>query len=208
MYTCQINNSQTNSINSNHINIDLSKYKKINSKTNVELYKETSSNNDGYYIEFKIENNKYNLEQLIETSIINMLKEFNKDLVEDFIIQENENKDSGTIEIYLHSPNKDMGISKKFIKGVFSLKKENSIMNFTCKSVETNDSLVINNQKYKKITLENFEACIDCQNQHSCIFSIKFNINIHEDLPIYMLNMRGIMIAKICNNLKMFIEKM
>ena len=50
MYTCQINNSQTNSINSNHINIDLSKYKKINSKTNVELYKETSSNNDGYYI--------------------------------------------------------------------------------------------------------------------------------------------------------------
>lgn len=208
MYTCQINNSQTNSINTNPINIDLSKYKKINSKTNVELYKETSSNNDGYYIEFKIENNKYNLEQLIETSIINMLKEFNKDLVEDFIIQENENKDSGTIEIYLHSPNKDMGISKKFIKGVFSLKKEASIMYFTCKSVETNDSLIINNQKYKKITLENFEAHIDCRNPHNCIFSMKFNINIHEDLPIYMLNMRGIMIAKICNNLKMFIEKM
>ena len=101
-----------------------------------------------------------------------------------------------------------MGISKNFIKCIFSLKKENSIMNFTCKSVETNDSLIINNQKYKKITLENFEACIDCQNKHSCIFSIKFNINIHEDLPIYMLNMRGIMIAKICNNLKMFIEKM
>lgn len=208
MYTCQINNNQTSLINTNPINIDLSNYKKINSKTNVELYKEISSNNDGYYIEFKIQNNKYNLEQLIETSIINMLKEFNKDLVEDFIIQENENKDGGTIEIYLHSPNKDMGISKKFIKGVFALTKETSIINFTCKSVETNDSLIINNQKYKKITLENFEAHIDCRNQHNCIFSMKFNINIHEDLPIYMLNMRGIMIAKICNNLKLFIEKM
>lgn len=213
MYTYEMNNATnhhelTSKRSSNLLNIDLKQYKAINSKTNVVLYKEIAANSDGYYIEFTIANNSYNLEQLIETSIINMLKEFNKELVENFIIIENENKDAGTIEIYLHSPNRDMGISKKFIKGVFSLKKENSVMVFKCKSVETNDVLMINNEKYKKITLENFEAVIDCQNKQKCTFSMKFNIDIHEDLPIYMLNMRGIMIAKICNNLKMFIEKM
>lgn len=213
MYTCKMNdtikqNELTSIHNSNFLDIDLKKYKKINSKTNVALYKEIASGSDGYYIQFTIENNNYNLEQLIETSIISMLKEFNKDLVENFIIDENLNKDAGTIEIYLHSPNKDMGISKKFINGVFSVSKENSVINFECKSTKTDDLLLRNNNMYKKITLENFKANIDCQNKQKCVFSMLFNIDIHEDLPIYMLNMRGIMIAKICNNLKLFIEKM
>ena len=208
MYTCEMENSEINSINTDISAIDLTNYKKIDSKTSVDLYKEQSSKSDGYYIQFKIENIKYNLEQLIETSIVNMLKEFNKDLLENVRIQENENKDGGLIEVYLHSLKKNMGISKKFIKSVYSVKKENSIINFTCKSIPTDDYLNMNNSKYKKITLENFEAYVNCRNKYSCIFSVKFNINIHEDLPIYLMNMRGIMIAKICNNLKLFIEQM
>ena len=213
MYTCEMRESEENteSTPTNMINIDMDKYKKINSKTNnVELYKQKNIDNDGYFIRFSIKNDKYDLEQLIETSIINMLKEFNKDLLEDFIIEENEAKDAGTIMIYLHSPNKDMGISKKFIEASFTVEKKDSVILFKCSSSSssfpTNDVLIKNNQKYKKITLENFEAHIDCRNKHDCSFSMCFNIDIHEDLPIYMLNMRGIMIAKICNNLKTFIE--
>jgi hypothetical protein len=192
----------------NLLNINLNNYQKINSKTQIDLYKSKSVDTNGYYIQFTIKNNKYDLEQLIESSIINMLKEFNKDLLENVSIQENENKGGGVIEIYLHSLKKNMGISKKFIKSSYSVKKENSIMFVTCKSLPTDDYLQINNSKYKKITLENFEAVVDCKNKHNCLFSIKFNINIHEDLPIYMMNMRGMVIAKICDNLKLFIEQM
>ena len=192
----------------NLLNINLNDYQKINSKTQIDLYKSKSVDTNGYYIQFTIKNNKYDLEQLIESSIINMLKEFNKDLLENVNIQENESNDGGLIEVYLHSLKKNMGISKKFIKSSYSVKKENSIIFVTCKSLPTDDYLHLNNSKYKKITLENFEAVVDCQNKHNCLFSIKFNINIHEDLPIYMMNMRGMVIAKICDNLKLFIEKM
>ena len=206
MYGCE---NANNGNESAKINIDINDYKKINSKTNIDLYKNKNVSKDEYYINFTIQNNKYDLEQLIETTIINMLKEFNKDLLEDFIIEENETKNGGIIKVYLHSPNKDMGISKKYIHGVFSVEKENSVIHFKCNTEpsQTNgvDVIYVNGQKYKKI-LENFEARIDCRNKHHCVFSMLFNINIHEDLPIYMLNMRGIMIAKICNNLKTFIE--
>lgn len=232
MYGCENVNNDNKNQSAKHgnskididIDININDYKKINSKTNIDLYKNKNLGKDEYYINFTIQNNKYDLEQLIETSIINMLKEFNKDLLEDFIIEENEVKtgdksyNNGTIKVYLHSPNKDMGISKKYIHGVFSVEKENSIIHFKCNSESDSksdpsqnngdDVIYVNGQKYKKITLENFEARIDCRNKHHCVFSMLFNINIHEDLPIYMLNMRGIMIAKICNNLKMFIEQM
>jgi len=210
MYTCEMNNEtkKKNIDILNLLNINLNNYQKINSKTQIDLYKSKSVDTNGYYIQFTIKNNKYDLEQLIESSIINMLKEFNKDLLENVSIQENENKGGGVIEIYLHSLKKNMGISKKFIKSSYSVKKENSIMFVTCKSLPTDDYLQINNSKYKKITLENFEAVVDCKNKHNCLFSIKFNINIHEDLPIYMMNMRGMVIAKICDNLKLFIEQM
>ena len=210
MYTCEMNNETiTNNTDIlNLLNINLNNYQKINSKTQIDLYKNKSIDTNGYYIQFTIKNNKYDLEQLIESSIVNMLKEFNKDLLENVSIQENENKNGGVIEVYLHSLKKNMGISKKFIKSSYSVKKENSILYVTCKSLPTDDYLQINNSKYKKITLENFEAVVDCQNKHNCLFSVKFNINIHEDLPIYMMNMRGMVIAKICDNLKVFIEQM
>ena len=131
------------------IDININDYKKINSKTNIDLYKNKNVGKDEYYINFTIQNNKYDLEQLIETSIINMLKEFNKDLLEDFIIEENEVKtgdksyNDGTIKVYLHSPNKDMGISTKYIHGVFSVEKENSVIHFKCNSdsSQNNDSI-------------------------------------------------------------------
>lgn len=209
MYTCEMNNESKKNIDVlNLLNINFNDYQKINSKTQIDLYKSKSLDTNSYYIQFTIKNNKYDLEQLVELSIIDMLKEFNKELLENVNIQENESKNGGLIEVYLHSLKKNMGISKKFIKSSYSVKKENSILFVTCKSLPTDDYLQINNSKYKKITLENFEAVVDCQNKHNCLFSIKFNINIHEDLPIYMMNMRGMIIAKICDNLKLFIEQM
>ena len=212
MYTCEMNNETDNIKRDrtifNLLNINLNDYQKINSKTQIELYKNKSLDTNGYYIQFTIKNNKYDLEQLIESSIVNMLKEFNKELLEGVNIQENANKDGGTIEVYLHSLKKNMGISKKFIKSSYSVQKEKSMIILTCKSLPTDDYLQLNNSRYKKITLENFQAVVDCQNKHNCLFSVKFNINIHEDLPIYMMNMRGMVIAKICDNLKLFIEQM
>ena len=209
MYTCEMNTETKKNIDVlNLLNINLNDYQKINSKTQIDLYKNKSNDINDFYIQFTIKNNKYDLEQLIESSIINMLKEFNKDLLENVNIQENESKDGGIIKVYLHSLKKNMGISKKFIKSSYSIKKENSILFVKCKSLPTDDYLQINDSKYKKITLENFEAVVDSKNKHNCLFSMKFNINIHEDLPIYMMNMRGMILAKICNNLKLFIEQM
>lgn len=209
MYTCEMNNETKKNIDVlNLLNINFNDYQKINSKTQIDLYKSKSIDTNSYYIQFTIKNNKYDLEQLVESSIIDMLKEFNKELLENVNIQENESKNGGLIEVYLHPLKKNMGISKKFIKSSYFVKKENSILFVTCKSLPTDDYLQINNSKYKKITLENFEVVVDCQNKHNCPFFIKFNINIHEDLPIYMMNMRGMIIAKICDNLKLFIEQM
>ena len=190
-------------------NFDVSKYKKINSKTGVSLYKKNETNTDEYYLRFTIENSKYDLKQLIKTSMITMLKQFNKELLEDFVMNNNITNDGGSMDIYLHSPNKDMGISKKFIKTNFSLIENNSIMVVNAESNSHNEDVIhYNNNKYEKITLKSFEAEIDCSDIHSCKFTISFNIDIHEELPIYMINMRGILIAKICDNLKKFIEQM
>lgn len=199
------------------INVNLSKYQLVKNKMNIALYR-NKTETDSYFIHFEIKNDKYDLKQLVLTSIISMLKEFNKDLVEDFIIEENKTSNDGTMFLLLKSPNKDMGISNKFIKGDFKVEQNDSIIYFSsvsssetsCKSHSERafETITIDNKKYDEITLKFFQAVIDCRNKHSCVFTMHFNIDIHEDLPIYMQNMRGMMIAKICYNLKSFIEKM
>lgn len=202
--------SEINSVNSiNSIyNLNIDNFKQINSKTTVKLYKNKNNNSSEYYLEFDIANTKYDLYTLIKTSIVTMLKEFNKDIIEDFIINENEDKTGGIINIYLHSINKDMGISKKYLSTNFSLVEKDSKIHVKSQLKDNENVIYKNNEKYKKITLNDFEAIIDYSNIHSSKFSILFDIDIHEDVPIYMINMRGLLIAKICNNLKNFIEKM
>jgi hypothetical protein len=216
MYSNKTNNGSNNGSNSelnsdlnNPLNINISEYKSVKNKFNIQMCKK----DDNYFIHFTISNTKYNLNQLIETSIIDMLKNFNADLIEDFILEKtitNENTENGNMLLLLHSPRKDMGISKKFIKSTYSIQTNDNVKRFSCCSdpYSNEDSLQIENKSYNKITLKSFDALIDTTNVNSAVFSMHFNIDIHEDLPIYMLNMRALIIANICNNLKTFIENM
>jgi len=199
MYSTSFSNNENNEIKSikNNLNIDLKKH------TNI----------DHYILNFNISNSNYNLDVLIKDSFINMFKQFNIDLTDSVFIDE-ENK---VFVIYFKSFNSDLGIPKKFMLAKFNIDIDDELSKMKCictpvKSEEENSILSnifpINKKHYEEITINIFEVTIDYKNIHDCLFNVSFDIDIHEDLPIYMKNIKGLFIAKMFNNLKTFIENM
>ena len=58
------------------------------------------------------------------------------------------------------------------------------------------------------LTCNNSILKIALDTNHHANVSYNFNLNLHEDLPIYMKDLPGLMMKKIFYNLKLFIENL
>jgi len=80
-------------------------------------------------------------------------------------------------------------------------------INNKLKIICNNETLITNiYEKYSPILCNLSIINITFINEHKVIIDAQFDININEELPIYMENFPGMMMKKIFNNLKLFIE--
>lgn len=63
-------------------------------------------------------------------------------------------------------------------------------------------------EKYKQILCDFSVINIDFINKNKVLINSLFQIDINEDLPIYMESLPGTMMKKIFSNLKLFIENL
>ena len=63
-------------------------------------------------------------------------------------------------------------------------------------------------KNYKQILCDFSVINIEFINQHKVLINSLFQIDINEDLPIYMESLPGTMMKKIFSNLKLFIENL
>jgi len=177
---------------------------KVCGKYDINLNKNKINNN--FILDFSIENPNINVYNIVNFSLYKLIADLNEDILERIEIINVIEEDVECDLLFLFKPfSKELGMSKKYmyIKTIKSVK--NNVIKF--KSYDLDISrLNVELPGYEKITSDVAELDIKILSQHSASVIYEFNLNINEDLPLYMQNMSGLMMKKLFYKLKTFIE--
>ena len=153
-----------------------------------------------------IENEKINMNILNKFNIYKILGKLNDNLLENVIFKE-ETETTSKI-LFLFKPiNKDLGIGSKYMYIQARKAEQNNNIKIVCEN-ETLGEDESEYKNYKQILCDFSVINIEFINQHKVLINSLFQIDINEDLPIYMESLPGTMMKKIFSNLKLFIENL
>tara|TARA_B100001540_G_scaffold296775_1_gene298772 strand:+ start:221 stop:787 length:567 start_codon:yes stop_codon:yes gene_type:complete len=172
-------------------------------KNDVNLYK--LKDEYEYELNFTIRNLDYNIKQILGKDIYFLISDLNKDLIEEIKtlrVYDNSSKD---LELSFKSFGKELGIRKKVMYINVVTNETNNTINYISEDI---GKLIKTKNDYDIIYNKYSELNIEFITNHEAKFCYKFNIDIKEDLPIFMQNMIGVVMKKLYLNLKTFIEKM
>lgn len=182
-------------------NVDLIK---VCGKYDINLNKNKINNN--FILEFSIENPSINVYNIVNFSLYKLIADLSQDILERIEIINVITEDVECELLFLFKPfSKELGMSKKYmyIKTIKSI--ENNVIKFKSYDLDIN-RLNVELPGYEKITSDVAELDIKILSPHSANVTYEFNINVNEELPLYMQNMSGLMMKKLFYNLKTFIE--
>jgi len=171
---------------------------KVCSKYDILLEKNKTNNN--FTISFTIKNDTISLINIIDYSFFKIISDLNKDILE---VVMDERIDDKIKMFFLFKPiAEDFGIMNK--RMLIETEKYISDSHVIFKSKDLLDEVNVFNE-YDKIDCNLSELDINIINNHFLHVIYTFNIDIHEDLPIYMENLIGLIMKKIFLKLKLFI---
>ena len=161
-------------------------------------------NNTNYFtIELQIMNKlNIDMKNIINYKLFNFIGLVNTDTIEKSEIVDMISDVEVNVLYIFKRFGSDLGISKKycFLNTIIEYTSENQIL-IRSKSIP-----------YEKIIEAEPIICNDAKlyatnlNKPSVDIHYTFNLNIEEELPIYMQNILGLLMKKILNNFKVFIE--
>lgn len=173
-------------------------------KDNIILKKNLDNNT--YSLKFDIRNNNIIIKEILNVHLIVLLCELNKDIVESGqILNINSNNTSANILFIFKQFGNEMGIPKKYINLQIDVREDNN--NVYLESKTTNSSVNLP-KNCEEIVCKFFNLNVTNIKKHSSTFEYILNIDIKEDLPIYLENIIGVLIKKIFINTKLFIENL
>ena len=186
--------------------------KTISNNLTMDLCKEI--NGETYHLNFSIINPHLNAITFLKTiNIYKLLQQVNSHIIEDINIQtmdNNSNNKKHQILYYFKSLSADMGINRRYMfietSEEWDLKGKKVI--YKSKSLDYTDKT--NNPRlkiYDLLTNNCLDINVDIISTSEINVNVKFDLDIHEELPIYMNNLVGMMMTKMFYNLKSFIEK-
>lgn len=167
------------------------------------LLEKNKSNND-FIVSFVVKNDNINLINITDYSFFKLMSSVNDDILDEVKIDIEENNENRANIYFLFKPiAKDLGILNKCM-AVNTVKHHYSnTVSFESTNI---DYIPDDMNKYEKITCNTSKIIITIINEHTLNIKYTFNIDIHEDLPIYMQNMIGLIMKKILLKIKLFIE--
>ena len=175
----------------------------ICNKENIPLKFDKLHNN--YSLDLEINNNNYDLNKLMDFQIYNLIKTVNQDIIEDIEIVSQTSPDEIEVLFIFKRFGKTAGIPQKYLFLKTTRQKSNNLILFS--SIDSNNSLPkMSNHIAQRMTCNFFQLTV-LPFDEKIRLNFIFNIDIKEDLPIYMENMIGLMMKKIFYNLKLVLEK-
>ena len=87
------------------------------------------------------------------------------------------------------------------------IQEDSNTLSYVSKSIPVSDEAKLLVKNYDLLTCNNSTLKIALDTNNCANVSYYFNLNLHEDLPIYMKDLPGLM-KKIFYNLKLFIENL
>ena len=181
-------------------------------KQNIILKKKEENT---FSLNFKITNYNINISKIINMNLFILFHELNKDVIEEVKLLSTNNDNTNIHILYIFKQfGIELGIPKKFMKLEIKQHTENGNIYFhskTPKYIETrpvNENLQNNLKKCEEIKSNFSNLNITNIKTNSADFEYLFNMDINEDLPIYMENLIGVLMKKIFINIKEFIENL
>jgi hypothetical protein len=163
--------------------------------------------NGTYNLFFSIENNKMNLDSIINFDLIKLIYDLNTDICEKVILEKYD-ENTANISILIKNLFADLGLPQKYscLQITKSIQNSQNVFDFTIivptKKPEwlTNDMEVANIKSIKLIS----DAV--STNQHKIKFKCLIDFQENIDTPIFIQKVSVMVINKIINRLKQFIE--
>ena len=178
-------------------------YQIVCNKQNMPLKLDKVNNN--YSLDLEINNNNYDLNKLMDFQIYNLIKTVNQDIIEDIEIVSQSSPDEIEVLFIFKRFGKTAGIPQKYLFLKTTRQISNNLILFS--SIDSNNVLKkMSNHIAERMTCNFFQLTV-LPFEKKFRLNFIFNIDIKEDLPIYMENMIGLMMKKIFYNLKLVLEK-
>ena len=176
-------------------------------KYDIPLLKSREDNT--YFLSFRISNESVNLRNIINFNLYTFLAKINDDCIESVILIEKLSESSATFLFLFKSIGKDFGIPKKYMFIETNVIQEDSnTLSYISKSIPISEKAKSLARNYDRLTCNSSILKISLDTNHHANVCYNFNLNLHEDLPIYMKDLPGLMMKKIFYNLKLFIENL
>tara|TARA_Y100000389_G_scaffold205118_1_gene263471 strand:- start:10005 stop:10568 length:564 start_codon:yes stop_codon:yes gene_type:complete len=159
--------------------------------------------NNIFTIEFFISNSNIEIKNIVDVGLYKVLAEINKDIIEKIDLIDDDKDSINTKLLFVFKRfGSEFGIAQKYM-----FLETKRIDNGTQIILESKSIPYDSQIKGCEIASSKFaNLYVYLVDNHSATIKYIFNIDFHEDLPIYMENMVGVLMKKIFLRVKSFIE--
>ena len=177
-------------------------FKNVCLKENVHLKRDKKS--EIYSLQFYLDNPKYNLYNIINLNMYNLLYELNQDNFEKIEIKNWLSNSEVDVLFLFKQFGKDLGIKPKYMYIRATEIVENGKKTYNGYDIEYPYPDELTN--YEKVTTRISTMVVNFESNHKINIYYLFKLDLAHSLPIYMENVLGLIMKKMFLHLKQFIE--
>ena len=177
-------------------------FKNVCLKENVHLKRDKKS--EIYSLQFYLDNPKYNLYNIINLNMYNLLYELNQDNFEKIEIKNWLSNSEVDVLFLFKQFGKYLGIKPKYMYIRATEIVENGKKTYNGYDIEYPYPDELTN--YEKVTTRISTMVVNFESNHKININYLFKLDLAHSLPIYMENVLGLIMKKMFLHLKQFIE--
>jgi hypothetical protein len=162
--------------------------------------------NGNYHLFFSIENNKMYLDSVINFDLIKLIYDLNKDICEKVNLEKHD-ENTATISVLIKNLFEDLGLSQKYscLQMTKSIENSQIIFDLTTIVPSKKPEWVTNEMDLANIKSIKFISDVS-NNRHKINFKCLIDFQEDMEAPVFVQKVSVMVINKIINRLKQFIE--
>jgi hypothetical protein len=173
-------------------------------KENITLVKHDENK---YTISLDSVNKNINFRNIINFKLYTIMGTVNSKHIKSAEMIQQISDNEATFLFLFNALGADFGIPKKYmyLKTTSNILSDN-VIQYTSKSIDVDNNVKSKIKRYEKITCVESTLTITLHSNTNIHIDYYFNIDVHEELPMFARNLIGFIMKKIFLNLKSFIE--
>jgi hypothetical protein len=168
--------------------------------------------NNTFNLSFSLENQFINVPAIINFELIKLIYDLNPDIYERVLLKKN-SEEEAVITLLMRHFFVDLGLKQKYShvimkkKTIVNESDNNSLqIQFSTTTLRTDEKHEIIPDEAELVQLESLQIVVDCVSSSRCVFNCFILFNKQFNMPPFMEKMIGVIINKVFNRGKQFIE--